>query len=142
MRTRIISVSLALLSTVTAFAQPPAPNSSPPAASAASDSSHQAPVTALVVKFKVKPGQNAAFEQAFKEMQASVAKAEPGNVYYDLYRLDQEPQTYVILEHYKDAAAVAAHGKSDHGRKLIAALRDLLDGPPDAQRLVLVSSKP
>lgn len=138
----IVSVSLALLSNVAACAQAPAapPAAAPAAAGAATDD--QALPSAFVVKFKVKPGRNAAFEQAFAEMQRSVAGAEPGNVYYDLYRIDQDPQTYVILEHYKDQAAVQAHGKSQHARKLIAALGDLLDGPPDAQRLVLVSAKP
>ena len=84
---------------------------------------------------------NAAFEKAFAEMQKGVAASEPGNLYYDLYRIDQDPQTYVILEHYKDQAAITAHGKSPHAQKLIATLKDLLDGPPEATRLVLVSSK-
>jgi quinol monooxygenase YgiN len=135
----IVSVSLALLSTAAAYAQSPTAPAAASAASAAADS--KALPSAFVVKFKVKPGKNAAFEQAFAEMQKSVASAEPGNLYYDLYRIDQDPQTYVILEHYKDQAAVQAHGKSPHARKLIAALGDLLDGAPDAQRLVLVSSK-
>ena len=140
MRIGIVSLSLALSSMVTAHAQPPAPAAAAAPATAATDS--KALPSAFVVKFRVKPGKNADFEQAFAEMQKSVARAEPGNVYYDLYRIDQDPQTYVILEHYKDQAAIQAHGKSEHGRKLIAALRDLLDGPPDAQRLVLVSAKP
>ena len=93
------------------------------------------------MKFKVKPGMNAAFQKAFAEMQQGVATSEPGNLYYDLYRLDQDPQTYVILEHYRDQAAITAHGQSEHARKLIATLKDLLDGRPDAMPLVLVSSK-
>jgi quinol monooxygenase YgiN len=120
---------------LSAHAQTPAPGTATPAASPpAADASAPAP-TAFVVKFKVKLGQNAAFEKVFREMQAGVRDNEPGNLYYDLYR-DQDPQTYVIIEHYKDAAAVIAHGKSAHAQKLIAALRDLLDGRPEAQRLV------
>jgi quinol monooxygenase YgiN len=133
---RIVSLSLALLCIVTAYAQAPAAH--PPAAGSAADTERP---SAFVVKFKVKPGMNAAFETAFAEMQKGVAGSEPGNLYYDLYRIDQDPQTYVILEHYKDQAAVTAHGKSEHARKLIAALHDLMDGPPDAMRLVLVRSK-
>jgi quinol monooxygenase YgiN len=136
---RIISVSLALLCIVTAYAQPPASHPPASAATAAADSGEKP--SAFVVKFKVKPGMNAAFEKAFAEMQKGVAAAEPGNLYYDLYRIDQDPQTYVILEHYKDQDAVSAHGKSEHAKKLIATLKDLLDGPPDAMRLILVSSK-
>jgi quinol monooxygenase YgiN len=97
--------------------------------------------TTFVVKFKVKPGMNAAFEKAFIEMQAGVRAHEPGNVYYDFFVMDQDPQTYVIVERYRDAAALSAHGQSEHGKKLFATLRDLTDGPPDVQRLVLLSAK-
>jgi quinol monooxygenase YgiN len=97
--------------------------------------------TTFVVKFKVKPGMNAAFEKAFIEMQAGVRAHEPGNVYYDFFVMDQDPQVYVIVERYRDAAALSAHGQSEHGKKLFATLRDLTDGPPDVQRLVLISAK-
>jgi quinol monooxygenase YgiN len=137
---RIISVSLALLCIVTAYAQPPASHAPAAGATAAPADTGEKP-SAFVVKFKVKPGMNAAFEKAFAEMEKGVAAAEPGNLYYDLYRVDQDPQTYVILEHYKDQAAITAHGQSGHAKKLIATLKDLLDGAPDATRLVLVSSK-
>jgi quinol monooxygenase YgiN len=97
--------------------------------------------TTFVVKFKVKPGMNAAFEKAFIEMQAGVRAHEPGNVYYDFFVMDQDPQVYVIVERYRDAAALSAHGQSEHGKKLFATLRDLTDDPPDVQRLVLISAK-
>ena len=136
---RIVSLvlSLLLLSIVTADAQAPAAGAAPSSAPAgvASDT------TAMVVKFKVKEGMNEAFEKAFREMEQGVASSEPGNVTYDLFHVAGDPQTYVVFEHYKDTAAVAAHGKSDHGKKLIAALNGLLDGRPDAMRLVFVSSK-
>jgi quinol monooxygenase YgiN len=133
---RIIVVSLALSFAAAVLAQ--APSAGAPSAPAAV---HSDAATTFVVKFKIKPGKEAAFEQAFREMSAGVREHEPGNVYYELYRTTDEPQTYVVLEHYKDAAAVAAHGKSPHAQKLIAALHDMLDGPPQAQRLVFVTSK-
>jgi quinol monooxygenase YgiN len=131
MRTGIYGLLLGLLLTITASAQPPSapgPGSGPP-------------FTAMVVTFKVKAGKNADFEKAFSEMMIGVRTQEPGNVIYELFHTTQDPQTYVIIEQYKDADAVAAHGKSEHGKKLIAALQDLLDGRPEAERLVLVKSK-
>lgn len=116
-----------------ADAQAPAPNG---AASAASNA--PAP-TCFVVKFKVKAGENAAFEKMFREVEASVREHEPGNVQYDLYRMAQDPQTYVVIEHYKDAAAVRAHGQ--FARKLFTNMGSLTEGRPDAMRLVFVSSK-
>jgi quinol monooxygenase YgiN len=137
MRISIVGLLLGLLLTVTVYGQAPSTGTN---ASAASSSSGPAP-TAFVVKFKVKEGKNADFEKAFTEMMAGVRAHEPGNIYYDLYRSPQDPQTYVIIERYKDEAARLAHGKSDHGQKLIAALKDLLDGRPEAQGLVFIRSK-
>jgi len=124
----------ALLSSANAQA-PAAPAQSPSAPAA---SKGPAP-TCFVVKFKVKAGQNAAFEKLFRDVEASVRDAEPGNVQYDLYREAQDEQSYVVIEHYKDAAAVRAHG--EHARKLFTNMGALTEGPPDVKRLVFVSSK-
>lgn len=123
----------ALASLTGANAQAPAQN---PSGGAASNG--PAP-TCFVVKFKVKAGQNAAFEKMFHEVEASVRENEPGNVQYDLYVTAQDPQTYVVVEHYKDAAAVRAHGQ--FARKLFGNMGNLTEGRPDAMRLVFVSSK-
>jgi quinol monooxygenase YgiN len=131
MRNSICGLLLGLVLTGAAHAQPP------PAAGTSSGP----PATTFVVKFKVKAGRNAEFEKAFAAMAAGVRDREPGNLYYELYHVASDPQTYVVLEHYKNADAVAAHGRTDHARAFIAALKDLEDGPPDAQFLVFVESK-
>ena len=138
MRIQLFALFAACLPLTAANAQSVAPSHAAPGAAPAAPAT--AP-SAFVVKFRVKPGSNAAFEQVFREMQQGVREHEPGNLYYDLYRSAQDAQTYYILEHYRDQAAVTAHGRSEHAKKMITALRDLLDGPPDAQRLILVSSK-
>jgi len=97
--------------------------------------------TGLFVKFHVKSGQNAAFEAAFRKMQQSMREHEPGNVYYDLFVTVENPQLYVIMERYRDAAAVTAHNQSEHLKTVLAELRDLMDGPIEPQRLVFVSAK-
>lgn|GEM_PF-246929 len=119
----------------------PSRSSGPPQEAPQRDTAQRDTPTCFVVKFRVKPGRNAAFEQAFREMQASVREHEPGNIYYDFFRVDQDPQTYVIIERYKDAAAIREHGRAAHTRKLMTALKEMLDGPPDALRLDLVSAK-
>ncbi len=53
----------------------------------------------------------------------------------------EDPQLYLILERYKDAAAVADHNQTDHIKKVLAKLRDLMDAPIDPRRLIFVSSK-
>ena len=134
MRYRLLAASLAFLFVISAHAQAPAGGGAPAAAASG-------PVTTMVVKFKVKVGKNEAFEKAFLDMQKSVKASEPGNINYDFYRDSTDPQAYVIVERYKNADAVKAHGQSDHGKKLIAALGDMMDGRPEAMRLVLISAK-
>lgn len=116
-----------------------AANAQSPPASA--PTSGPAPTT-FVVRFKIKPGRNADFEKIMATLQSQLPASEPGNVYYDLYLPSADSQTYVIIEHYRNAAAVQAHGKDPNTRKMAAAIKDLLDGPPAAERLILVSSKP
>ena len=134
LRTRISGLLLGLVLTINAYGQPPsAPASGAVAVPAA---------TAYFIKFKAKPGKNAAFEQAISEMMAEVRAKEPGNVYCDLLHLAQDPQTYVIIERYKDVEASKAHAESEYIKKLGAALKSgLLDGPPELQELVFIRSK-
>ena len=125
---------LGLVLTINAYGQPP---SAPTPVAAAT------PVaTAFFIKFKVKPGKNADFEQAINEVMVRVRKNEPGNFYCDLLHLPQDPQTYVIIERYKDVEAVKAHSESEYIKKLGATLNNgLLDGPPVVQDLVFIRSK-
>ena len=91
----------------------------------------------IVAKIKVQAGKNAEFEAVFTELAAAVRKNEPGNNFYALHRSKTDPQLYVVLEQYKDMAAVAAHREYPHfkegGRKMGACMAgapevELLDG--------------
>jgi quinol monooxygenase YgiN len=118
-----------------------AANAQTPTGTASSAASTPAPTT-FVVRFKIKSGRNTEFEKIMSKLQAQLGSSEPGNVYYDLYLPAAESQTYVLIEHYKDAAAVKAHGQDPNTQAMAVAVKDLLDGPPAAERLILVSSKP
>jgi quinol monooxygenase YgiN len=131
--THISGLLLGLALTLNAHAQAPG-------APASGATSGPAP-TAYFVKFKVKPGKNADFEKAIGEILAGIREHEPGNVYCDLLHLAQDPQTYVIMERYKDVEASKAHAESGYMRKARAALNDLLDGAPEPQDLVFIRSK-
>jgi quinol monooxygenase YgiN len=52
-----------------------------------------------------------------------------------------DPTVYVIIEHYKDAAAVAAHGQGEKAKAMFAKLGELMDGAPTADYMQLISSK-
>src|SRR5262245_41500629 len=133
-RTTIAGLLLGLLLTVNAYGQHP----SAPAAGAAVSAA-----TGYVIKFKVKPGKNADFEKAISEMMVGVRKKEPRNVYCDLFHLPRDPQTYTVLERYKDVEASKAHIDSEYIKKLGETFKngDLLDGAPEVQELVFIRSK-
>ena len=96
----------------------------------------------MVVKFRAKPGKSEEMKAFWLEMQKEVARSEPGNVQYDLLVMADDPDVYVIIEHYKDAAAVAAHGQSEKAKAMFARLGELMEGAPDGDYMRLISSKP
>ena len=108
---------------------------------AARPAARPANTNTMVVKFRAKPGKSEEMKAFWLEMQKEVAKSEPGNVQYDLLVMAGEPEVYVIIERYKDAAAVAAHGQSDKAKAMFAKLGELMAGPPQADYMELVSSK-
>ena len=96
---------------------------------------------AMVVKFRAKPGKSEEMKAFWLEMQTEVARSEPGAVQYDLLVMAGDPAVYVVIERYKDAAAVAAHGQSDKAKAMFAKLGELMEGPPHIDYMRLVSSK-
>lgn len=97
---------------------------------------------AMVVKFRAKPGKSEEMKAFWLEMQKEVASSEPGAVQYDLMVMANDPEVYVIVERYKDAAAVAAHGQSDKAKAMFARLGELMEGPPQADYMQLISAGP
>jgi quinol monooxygenase YgiN len=126
----ILTAALIALTLPLAAAERPA---GPPARPANTDT--------MVVKFRAKPGKNQEMKAFWLEMQKEVARSEPGNVQYDLLVVAGDPEVYVIIERYKDAAAVAAHGQSERAKAMFAKLGELMDGAPQADYLQLISSK-
>jgi quinol monooxygenase YgiN len=96
----------------------------------------------MVVKFRAKPGKSEEMKAFWIEMQKEVARSEPGNVQYDLLVMANDPEVYVIIERYKDADAVAAHGKSERAKAMFAKLGALMEGAPQADYMQLISPKP
>ena len=87
----------------------------------------------LIAKLKVQPGRGAEFEKAFKPLSDIVnSDAEPGAVLYKLCKTRSDPDTYVVMELYRDQAAVEEHPKTRHFTELWPTLQPLLaPGRPD-----------
>ena len=87
----------------------------------------------LIAKLKVLEGKGPEFEKAFKPLSDIVnSAAEPGNVLYKLCKSRSDPNTYVVMELYRDQAAVDLHPKTKHFTELWPTLQPLLQpGRPD-----------
>ena len=87
----------------------------------------------IVATLKIQDGKNAEFEAAFTEAMAEVRANEPGNLFYSLVKSRAEPNTYKVLELYKDEEALAHHrGESFNEFSLRAAATGHLTDDADA----------
>ena len=91
-------------------------------------------VHSIVATIKAKAGQEAQFEAAALKLVAAVNANEPGCLLYTLNRGD-DPQTFVMMERYRDEEATKAHRASDHFRTLGKEMGAYMDGPPVVLRM-------
>ena len=77
----------------------------------------------------VKPGQEDSFVAAARPC-IEASRAEPGVLYYDLWREVDGEQRFVFNELYVDDAAVQAHMASAHFKAFGMATRDLAAARP------------
>jgi len=98
------------------------------------------PIT-LIAKLKVKPGSEAEFEAAGKEMIATVKTSEPGTLTYILHKSVKDPTEFIYYEVYQDQAAFESHGKTDHMRAFGGKIGALLAGRPELTMLTEIAHK-
>ena len=91
---------------------------------------------AVIAKLNVKEDKGPEFEKVMLGLAEQVTANEPGNRLYQLCK-DAEGN-YVVMELYEDAAALEAHGKSEHFKAAGAGFAGLMAGAPDIQRLEVI----
>ena len=91
---------------------------------------------AVIAKLNVKEDKGPEFEKVMLGLAEQVTANEPGNHLYQLCK-DAEGN-YVVMELYEDAAALEAHGKSEHFKAAGAGFAGLMGGAPDIQRLEVI----
>ncbi|WP_306321118.1 MULTISPECIES: putative quinol monooxygenase [unclassified Streptomyces] len=84
----------------------------------------------IAVKFTVRPEhadswleKTAAFTEA--------TRAEEGNLFYDWSRSVDDPNQFVVIEGFRDAAAGAAHVNSDHFKAGMETMAPLIATTPE-----------
>ena len=77
-----------------------------------------------IITFKVKPESEQAFVDFAADIVKRVYEQEPGTLTYTMFKHPTEPSTYVMIERYRDAAAMDAHMAS----KMMAEVGEKLPG--------------
>jgi quinol monooxygenase YgiN len=83
----------------------------------------------IIAFVSTKPGQEDAFIAAAQTC-AAASRAEPGVIYYQVWRETEGERRFVFNELYVDAAAVAAHMASDHFKAFGRAAAGFAAAPP------------
>jgi quinol monooxygenase YgiN len=73
----------------------------------------------LVAKYTVKPGMGDQVAAALKEMAPLVKEGEPGCALYQANRAQDNPDFFLLYEHYVDEAALQAHRETPHFKRII-----------------------
>ena len=91
----------------------------------------------LVVRFTVKDGAAADFDQLVEKTVPEIHRHEPGTLVYAVHEVEGEPNTRVFYELYRDRAAFDAHERQEHTRRFLAERERYLSGPPQVDFLAL-----
>jgi quinol monooxygenase YgiN len=83
----------------------------------------------IVVKFPVKPERADEWISLTEEF-TRATRAEPGNLWFEWSRSVDDPTTFVVVEAFADGAAGAAHVATDHFKKAIETMSELVRETP------------
>lgn len=81
----------------------------------------------LVVRFTLKPGSEADFDELTAVTVAEVQRQEPGTLLYVCHQVDGAPSQRIFYELYRDRAAFDAHEAQPHVRTFLVQREALLD---------------
>jgi len=97
------------------------------------------PKLTVIATMRAQPGKEAALQAQLLSLVAPT-RTEAGCIEYDLHRLQDDPSTFVMIEHWTSREALDAHLGTPHLLALGAALPDLLRSPLELQLLDTVST--
>jgi quinol monooxygenase YgiN len=76
----------------------------------------------------------AAFEAAIDAFSETVREKEPGVIFYGGGWSAEEPGTYLMVEIYRDEAAIAAHAAAEHFQVAMREIPAFCEGEPVVRR--------
>ena len=84
----------------------------------------------IIATMKIKEGVNKEFEESASRLKDAVTKNEPGVVYYDWYK-GEDDSSYVVLERYESQEALDAHGQTEHMKNIGWEMGQYMAGRPE-----------
>jgi len=84
----------------------------------------------------------AAFEAIMEEVAAKTHAHEPGVAYYAISKSVSDPDTYLVVEVYRDAAAHAAHMETEWVKGSLPKTARLIEGKFDIKQYVSPGTEP
>jgi quinol monooxygenase YgiN len=82
---------------------------------------------ALVVRFTVRSGSEATFDDLVAKTADGIRTREPGTLVYACHHVEDAPQERIFYELYANRAAFEAHEMQDHTRHFLTAREPLLE---------------
>ena len=89
----------------------------------------------IIATLKIQDGKGPEFEAFFGELAKQVRANEPGNLAYQLTKSRNDPNTYKVLELYKDQDAVTHHGGTEYFKAAGPKFGAVLAGRPEIEYL-------
>jgi quinol monooxygenase YgiN len=89
----------------------------------------------VIATLKIQDGKAQEFETFFTELAKQVRANEPGNLAYQLTKSRTEPNTYKVLELYKDQDALTHHGGTEYFKAAGPKFAGVLGGRPEIEYL-------
>jgi quinol monooxygenase YgiN len=99
----------------------------PPAAGEPAAMTHASNIH-VIATLKAQSGHAEPFAAALRQL-TEAARGAPGNLRFELYQ-GTDPETFVCLETWQDAAAADAHMSSAYVARILDTIGPLLAGPP------------
>lgn len=87
----------------------------------------------IIATLKIQPEKAKDAEAAFNELAEAVNKNEPECLFYSFFKASEGE--YVVLESYKDEAALAAHSQTAHFKAAGPKMAGFLAGAPDIKKM-------
>lgn len=96
----------------------------------------------FIAHLHVKPENAAAYEELMNYVTEQTLQQEPGVIYYACGKSVDVPDTYVVVEVYRDAASQAAHLATDWVRESLPLSARLIEGRPEIRQYVSPGTEP